>query len=322
MRKYVALALTLLFVVLSLPCYADWVWTPQTKRWINLDRLPKETAELQVEYARRLMLDGDLKKAIRETGKFEDYFGDTDQADNNQYLRGEIRMVQGNHLDAAKEFQQVISSYPSTELFDDVLAKQREIGDQMYELGKKRIKSRWRFIGERKQLKRAIEVYAMVVDNQPFSDSAAESQYKIGRCHFELGEYTESAYEFRRTIEDYSNSGWVDEAVYGLAESYYTFSLPPAYDQVPSYLAISAIDDFKARYPDDSRVEHLDKTRAEMRESIAEQRFETAKFYEKRRRFDSARTYCEVIIEEFSDTSVADKAQKWLDKNPTKSGGI
>ena len=294
---------------------AQWTWTPQTGRWVNVKQLPKETPELQVEYARSLMLQGDYKKAIRETEKFEDYYGDTDFADDNQFLRGEIRLATGENLSAAKEFQQVVSNYPESELFDEVIAKQYEIGDLFYDKGQENLQKRFWRPWKKRPLRRAIDVYAMVIDNQPFTAAAAEAQYKVGLCHFTLEEYTEAAYEYRRVIEDYAGSDWVDEASYSLAVCYHKASLPPAYDQAPSLLAIEAVDDFKARFPQDSRVAELDGIRGEMVNRVAEQRLMTAKFYEKRRKFDSAAIYYEVVVDQFPGTPAATEAEAWLAAN-------
>lgn len=298
---------------------AQWVWTPQTGRWVNAKRLPKETAELQIEYTRGLMVDGEYKKALRETDKFQNFYADAPEADQNQFLRGEIKLAMGDYMDAAKEFQLVISGYPESDLFDDVIEKQYEIGDRFYELGEKRLAEddwyKFRFF-PKKPFKQAIEVYSMVIENQPFTAAAAEAQYKVGLCHYTREEYQEAAFEYRRVIEDYAGSDSVDEAAYGLAMCYYKQSLPPAYDQTPSYLTIEAINSFKERYPADARVADLEPKVTEMTEAIATQRYETAKFYERRRLFDSARIYYQLVVEEFPGTEAASKAQEWLAANP------
>lgn len=307
-----AVAAFIPFLLLQTAAEAQWTWTPQTGRWINVKRLPKETPELQVEYARSLMVQGDYKKALRETDKFKDYYGDTDFADDNQFLRGEIKMAQGEDLGAAKEFQQVVSNYPDSDLFDKVIAKQYEIGDRFYDKGQSNLDRKFWRPWQKRPFRRAIDVYAMVIDNQPFTSAAAEAQYKVGLCHFTLKEYTEAAYEYRRVIEDYAGSDWVDEASYGLATCYYKASLPPAYDQSPSLLAVGAVDDFKVRFPNDSRVAELDGIRTEMVNRVAEQRLMTAKFYEKRRKFDAAAIYYEVVAEQFPGTPSATEADAWL----------
>jgi outer membrane assembly lipoprotein YfiO len=290
---------------------AQWTWTPQTGRWINMKRMPKETPELQVEYVRTLMSEGNHRKALRETDKFEKFYGDSPFADENQYLRGEIKLAQGNRMAAAKEFQTLLTAYPDTQRYADAIQKQYQIADEYYEIGIKRLDQKWRPLRKR-PLNRAIEVYAMVIDNQPFTAQAAEAQYKLGLCHYARKEYLESAFEYRRVIEDYSDSEWVDEACYGLAETYYEMAFPPDYDQMPSRLAIEAIDSFKERYPSDPRNSDLAGNRAEMRERIAQQRLLNARFYERRKKAEAARIYYEIIANDFSETASAEEARAWL----------
>ena len=80
-------------------------------------------------------------------------------------------------------------------------------------------------------------------------------------------------------------------------------------------MAVDAIDDFATRYPQDARVADLKAKRGEMRESIANQRLATARFYEKRRQYSSARIYYEMLEKDFSDTGAAQTAKAWLDNN-------
>lgn len=302
------------FSCVPVAAYAEWTWTPQTGRWINVKRLPKETAELQVEYARSLMLDADYKKALNETSKFNDYYSDTEFADDNQFLRGEIRMRQGKMIEAGQEFQQLVAKFPGSPLYDKVIEMQYKIADQLFEQGQKN-EHKFFALAPKRPYKRATEIYSMVIANQPFTDAAAEAQYKIGLCRHTREHYIEASYEYKRVIEDYSTSPWVDDAAAGLAECYYDSALESDYDQQPSMLAIKAIDDFKERFPNDQRNENLSKMKGEMRESIARQRLKTAQFYEKRRNFESARIYYNILAKEFTETKAAAEAKKWLSEN-------
>ncbi len=310
-----------LVCAMPMSAHGAWIWTPQTGRWINVAHLPKETAELQLEYARSLYLKGDYRKALNQIEQFEEYYADSNLADQNQFLRGEIHLAEGKYLQAAKDFQLVITKFPKTELFDDVLAKQYEIGDTLYDMGQKKIHKKHHFWPSFKKgpFKRAIEVYGMVIKNAPFTDAAAEAQYKVGLCHQAREEYVEAAFEYRKVIEDYPESSWVVDATYGLAMCYWEASLPPEYDQSPSQLAIEAIDDFARRAPaSDERRAGLEEKREKLYENIAQQRLLTARYYERRHDFTAARIYYKVVAEDFTGTKAAEKAQAWLEKNPVK----
>lgn len=310
MRNYIRL-IVLFTLVFAGAAQAQWTWTPETGRFVNIKRMPKETSELQLEYARTLMLEGDYRKAMRESDKFVEYYGDDPLADENLYLRGEIQMARKNLMSAAKSFQQLIAAHPDTDRYHDAIAKQYEIGDLYYTTGERLATKRFRLFKKR-PFKRAAEVYTMVVDNQPFSPEAAEAQYKVGLCHYARKEYIDAAFEYQRVVEDYAASDWVNDSSYGLALCYYKASLPPAYDQTPSQLTIASIDDFTARYPEDERVAELQEKRVGMRESIAQQRLETARFYEKRREYPAAKLYYEMLANEFSETEAAADAANWL----------
>lgn len=316
LARYSCLVLGALAALVSaVPAHAQWVWTPQTGRFINLDRMPKETAELQVEYARTLLVEGNPRKAFRETDKFIRFYEQSEFADDNQFLRGEIMMAMGRNKGAAEEFQKVLSNFPDTDLYGDAIEKQYAIADGFYEEGLERINDRWRLMFRKRPLRRAVEVYGMVIENQPFTPQAAEAQYKVGLCHYAAKDYIEAAFEYRRVIEDYSGSEYVAEASYGLTQCYYDMSHPPEYDQSPSMLAIESIDSFERRFPDDPRTAELGPKRDEMREKIAQQRLQNAQYYERRQKFAAARVYYEGIVREYAGTAAATEAETWLSEN-------
>jgi len=314
-RPFTVCALTFLaFTIAASDAAAQWVWTPQTGRFIRQDRLPRETPELQVEHARSLMMDGQYRKALNETEKFEDFYGDTDWADDNQFLRGEIFMRQGNYMNAAQAFQQVRAGYPNSDLLEDVIDKQYEIGSLYFERGLEFQDDWWRFWKNR-PFRRAIDVYNMVISNARFGERASEARYRIGRAHFVREEFADAALHYRTVIEEYGDSDWVDEASYDLAMSHFLRSFPPEYNQVPSMLTIESIEFFKARFPNDERVDELTEIQTEMVERIATQRLQTAQFYERRREFQAALISYEVVVEQFPNTEAAQEAQAWLDEN-------
>ena len=310
--------------------HAQWVWTPETGRFVRMDNLPKETPELQVEHERTLVLQGDYSEAWDEADKFDRFFSDSEYADENQYLRGEIRLGQERYVDAAEEYQKVVSTHPESALYDDVIQKQYDIGDTLYEKGLKRVgdgetsawMSRrplsWIQSLRRRPFKNAVDVYTIVIENQPFTPEAAEAQYKIGKCHFAREKYLEAGFEFRRVIEDYPDSEWVREASFDLTRCYEESSLDPDYDQAPARLAMESVSEFVRRFPDDPRVDERIEISEEMRENIAEQRFRSAEYYERRRSMVAARIYYDVAAYQFEGTEASKKAIEWIETHPVQ----
>ena len=325
-KTHLATGSALLVCLFASSTWAQWTWTPETGRLVNLKNLPKETPELQLEHGRSLLVADDLDLALKATNKFQEYYSESEFADENQFLRGKIRLAQEKYEDAAEEFQVVVSSYPESELYNEVINEQYQIGDMLFDRGSERLdhyrNQPWYRVDKtltpfkRKHIKQATNVYTMVIDNQPFTAEAAQAQYKLGLCQLAQERYEEAAFEFSRVLEDYAGSNWVKEAAFGLADCYTKGSHEPEYDQSPSQLAINTIDELERRYASDERIDGLQKSRAEMVEKIAEQRYQTADLYDRSNQPFSARLGYEVIVAEYPDTEASRKAQDWLDANP------
>lgn len=326
MQNRVSRLLGLGLLILASPVMAEWTWTPETGRLVNLNRMPKETPELQVEYARTLMVGKHYTQAFEETNKFIKFYPETDWSDDNQKVRGDIRLAEESYMKAADEYQLVITGYPSSDLYDSVIQQQYKVGDTLFAKGQKRAERvdeasswnlyrKWGFFKHR-PLKRAIDVYTMVIDNQPFTDTAAEAQYKVGLCHYTRGEYLESAFEYRRVLEDYGHSEWVQEALYGLTLAYHKVARLPDYDQAPSQLGIDTIAQFKRQYPQDSRGKEMEATSAELLGRIAQQELQTARHYEKRGKKLAAYRGYEGVANQYGSTPAAEKARAWLAVHP------
>jgi len=320
--RIIGLNILILFVG-SLCAQAQWTYTPQIGRFINIKSLPRETPELQVEHARSLLVEGNFSAALSETDKFTNFYGDTDVADENQFVRGEIRFAEEQYVKAAQEFQQVLVNYPNTELHDRVIERQYDAGDTLFVKGQDRMEKQKKLSlspFRKRPFKRAVEVYTLVIDNQPFTEEAAQAQYKIGLCYFTLGDYQSAAVEYKTVIEDYSDSEWVIEATYGMAKCYSEAAYSSEYDQSNGQLAINSAAEFETLYPEDARVSELNEISQNMFERIAEQHLLNAQFYEIRREMYAARIYYETVTSQFSGTEAAKKAQVWLDENPPVHG--
>jgi len=151
--------------------HAAWTWTPQTGRWINPRRQPRETAALQFQYGEELLAGGEAEKAVEEYKKVLRYFPESNYCDLAQYSIGRALEAQGNYDEAVEAYQKVVDDYPNTQLFSHVLEKQRKIADRFFELGVQREE---RFVLLRgSNFDKAIETYRTVINNQPFGDLSA-----------------------------------------------------------------------------------------------------------------------------------------------------
>ncbi|MBI4831661.1 MAG: outer membrane protein assembly factor BamD [Candidatus Lindowbacteria bacterium] len=293
---------------------AAWIWTPETGRWFNPERQPRETAALQFQYAEELFTKDDPEKAVEEYKKVLRYFPESNYCDLAQYSIGRALEADGEYEDAVKEYQKVIDEYPNTQLFSHVLEKQRKIADHFFDLG---VQNEERFILFRgSNFDKAINTYRQVIDNQPFTGFSAEAQYRIGLCYMKLELYDEASAEFQKVIDYYPASKWTAESAYGTAECKYAQLLPEEYDKTAADEAIQKYRYFLKAYPESDHADEARKKLEELRETAAEHEFRIGMYYHRNMKYDSARLYFDSIISEYPDTKCANKCRETVSRMP------
>lgn len=305
----------LLFVGLTCAtAYAQWTWTPETGRWINIKRQPKETAALQFQYAEELLVEGEAAKAVIEYEKVLRYYPESNYCDLAQYSIGRALDAGGDYEDAVEAYQKVIDEYPNTRLFSNVLGKQRKIADRFFQRGVDREEKFTLIRGS--NFDKAIKTYRQVIDNQPFTDFSAEAQYRIGLSYFKMELYEEAAAEFQKLLDHYPESEWTAEAAFGTADCKYCQSLPYEYDTTATEDAIGKFNYFLRSYPGSSRADEARERLRVLREAAAEHEFQIAMYYHRNMKYESASLYFDSIVREYPETQWAKKAGERLDEMP------
>lgn len=306
------LAGTLLLVLMCVSAEAAWTWTPQIGRWINPKRQPRETAALQFQHAEELLAQGDTEKAIGEYKKVLRYFPESNYCDLAQYSIGRALEAQEDYEEAVEEYQKVVTNYPNSQLFGNVLEKQRTIGDHFFDLGVKNEEKFFLLRGS--NFDKAIKVYRKVIGNQPFTALSAAAQYRIGLCYMKMELYDEASVEFQKVIDSYPASEWTAEAAFSGAECKACQALPYEYDKTAIDEALVKFRYFLKAFPDSAKAEEARTRIKQLRETAAEHEFQIGMFYEHDMKYTSATVYLNSVIRDYPETQWAQKARDMLSK--------
>lgn len=295
--------------------YAAWTWTPEVGRWINPRRQPRETAALQFQYAEELLAEGETERAIQEYERVLDYFPLSNYCDLAQYSIGRAYEAIEEYERAVDEYQKVITQYPNTQLFGHVVDKQRRIADRFFDLAVEREERLLPSLGGN-YFDKAIDTYRKVIDNQPFTEVAAEAQYKIGVCYMQRELFDEASAEFQKLIDYYPSSDWVVEAAFGTAKCKYRQALPGEYCKADVEDSIEKFQYFLKMYPESERREEAIARIRVLKDVAAEHEYRIGLYYHHSMRFDAARLYFNSIVREYPETRWAKSARDTLAKMP------
>jgi len=300
-----ALCLTLF----SSPSFAFWVWTPETRQWINPKYAVKETPRQQLEYALSLsgQDDGDAR-AEAEMRKLIKHYPKSREAADAQFYIAQFEEKRGDWTRAFESYQMVIKKYPFTQRVGEVVRCQYEMASHLLDGGQKDDQGIWKkIIASHVKVE---EIFKQVIKNAPYGEYAAPAQYKIGLYLTEEGLMQEARDAFEKTLNDYPDSEWAKAARYQIALADAKRSAGAGYDQKITQSAIAEFQEFVREYPDAQLSAEARQHITDLRNKEAENNFLIAEFYERQKKYKAAKIYYLQIADDYKDTPWAGKALK------------
>ena len=313
-KSYIILVISVCLVsFLAEDAYSFWIWTPKTKKLVNPKHAAKDTPEEQFKWAMKFYEEKNYKRSTEEFERLTKAFQDSDLAPEAQYYAGKSLETLGKPFPAFTAYQKVVDSYPFTKRIDEIIEREYDIGQIMYEKHVATLMG----IELMTDLERAIEIFKKVRDNAPFGSYADKAQFMMGQCYKKSEQYGEAIGAFQRVIDEYPKSNLFDKARYEVAQCTYLASLKPDYDQE---LTDEAIKEFKAIAETREGLGISEDARAAVKQlenRKAESIFKTAEFYSRNKHYVSAIMYYEEIIDKYPESPLADIAAKKIEKFTT-----
>ena len=294
-------------LVLTCDAHAFWIWSPKTQEWKNPENSPLATPTLQLQKALKLFHEGANKAALKEFHKLLVHYPDSQQAAEAQYYTGRVWEELKNPYQAYLEYQKVIDVYPNSKRIQEIVERNYHIGEYFFN----REPSSWLGISLYELVEHpSLEIFRKIIEDTPYSEYAPAAQYKLGVLLAKLERYNEAKETFQQLLDNYPESEWAEAAKYQLALTSVQSSSGVQYDDTFRQEAIEQFEDFLKAHPDTQLAEGAQKQFRVLRNEEAKKQFETAEFYERQRKVQSALLYYNLVIENFPDTDYAEQAKK------------
>ena len=299
----------LFFSLVSSQAFAFWVWTPESRKWVNPKYSVKETPQKQLEYGLEIAKAEEYKKAETEMAKLIKHYPKAREAAEAQFYIAEFQEKQGDFNKAFESYQMVIKKYPFTQRTNDVVRRQYEMASRLLDGHSEKKKEGFlaKVMISNVDLE---EILSQVIKNAPYGEFAAPAQYKIGLFLKGEGLLQEARDAFEKTVNDYPDSEWAKAARYQIALADADRSAGAGYDQKITASAIEGFKEFVKDYPDAELSKEAKDRISLLREKEAENNFLIAQFYEKQKKYDAAKVYYLIIMNEYADTDWARQASE------------
>lgn len=298
------ISLTAILVFCSI-ADAYWIWTPETKKFINPKYAVKDSPKEQYDWAMSFYNAKDYQRAAAEFEKLAKQYEFSEYASKAQYYVGLCYEDMNKYYIAYQNYQKAIDNFPHIANTEEILAREFAIGNIYLE------KPGAKVLGTdiMAPLDRAVEIFKKVVENAPYGKYAEEAQFKMGEALKKSERYEEAVTAFHKIVEDYPNSKFATKAMYEESLCAYKASLRPAYDATATDNAIKTFEKFVYKNKDADLAKNADTTMKRLKDNVAEKSFKTAEFYESQGKKQAAIIYYQEVIDSYPESSFVNQAK-------------
>ncbi|MFH1061578.1 MAG: outer membrane protein assembly factor BamD [Candidatus Omnitrophota bacterium] len=284
--------------LLAQSCYAYWIWSPETKKWVNPNYQVFDTPQEQLDWAMSYFDDADYSKALSEFKKIVKKFPKSELAPEAKFYLAMCLEKLNSWYPAFEAYQKVIEIYPLNKRLEQIVEQQYLIGEKFF---------------NKKNYNRAKEIFQKVLANAPYSSVSDVAKYKSGLCDLKARNYLKARDEFEELVENYGTSPYVDDATYNIGLcSFKLSSLVKDYDEDMLDRAIKDIEYFTRKYQTSEYVPQAESLLNKLTNKKAEKLYAIAHFYEKQKKFSAAKKYYEDVVFTYGQSDWAKKANQRL----------
>jgi outer membrane assembly lipoprotein YfiO len=209
------------------------------------------------------------------------------------------------YYQAFERLEAMLAKYPNGLFLERALTREMEVANAFL-AGKKRI------VGRVLRLPAADEgltILRKISEHAPGTDIAERALLRIGEYHFQQKEYRDSADAYDEFLTLNPKSARAPHTMALAAQSMYESFKGVPYDETPMVEAEARYKALLAQYPDEARKCRAADMVREIVTIRGERAYETAKFYERTGRPQSAIFYYRQVAEDFPSTVWASEAR-------------
>lgn len=295
---------------------ADLVWTPEGGWKIEggvMSGLSGGEARNALELmnkARSAEEKSDYGSALRTYKRVIKNYPQSIYAPEACYRTAYIRLARHQYDKAFTAFQEIVTRYPNTPKFNQVISEQFRIANAVFNGARNRL---WGVVPLGKNREKAIPYYEQILYNAPYSEQAPAALMSIAKAHQRFNNVPEALDALDRMINFYPESLLTPDAYLKLAQIHASLVEGPYYDQSSTNEAITYYQDFMILFPGDPNVTAAEQGLARMKQELAESKMKMADYYYKRRQnYKAARVLYNEAITAHPDSEVAKRARAQL----------
>jgi outer membrane protein assembly factor BamD (BamD/ComL family) len=226
-----------------------------------------------------------------------------------RFRQAEILQEQGKTVESFKAYQQFLTRFQGSGLYSTALDRQARMAQAAAE---GEVKSGFLGIKTKLSLDKTAEMLTQVRDNAPRSRTASKAQYTLGRLYESREKTKDAIAAYRQLVRDQPDSPEAPDALFQVGVVLTDDADRGNQNQATLDLAREAFSDYLLQYPGHSKNGEARTRVASLGGREVERTLETAEFYLRTGKTESAKIYYRDVIRRSSYGKTHDKAKARL----------
>lgn len=271
-----------------------------------------DRAEALYSQAQAAEQNGNRKKAIKLYDALADQMPISNKAPDARFRQGELLEQEGDVRKAFDAYQDFLSRYNSSALYEKALNRQASMAQSAAD---GHVKTS--FLGLKASIsnEKITDMLAKVRANAPRSPAASKAQFTIGEVWESQGDAsgsTKAIAAYKELVIEFPDSKEAPEGQFRIGKILIEEARRGNQDQANLDRAKEALQDYIRVYPGHSKNGEARKLIATLGSQDVERSFEIAQFYERKGDMGSAKFYYEEVVNKTKYGDLHDKAKARL----------
>ena len=294
----------LLFALAGAPAAAD-EFILKDGQWVAAPKPAKGTVEGELALIRQQIDEKNFKTARAAADLFCKDHPDSPSREEAMLLGAQAELDNGLYYQAFERLEAMLAKYPNGLFLERALTREMEVANAFL-AGKKRIVGRMLRLPATDE---GLTILRKIAEHAPGTDIAERAMLRIGDYHFEKKDYRDAADAYDEFLALNPRSARAPHTMAQAAQAMYESFKGVPYDETPLVEAEARYKALLAQYPDEARKCRAADMLREIVTIRGERAYETAKFYERTGRPQSAIFYYRQVAEDFPSTVWASEAR-------------
>ncbi|MFH1369973.1 MAG: outer membrane protein assembly factor BamD [Planctomycetota bacterium] len=279
-------------------------------QWKDTSSSKEEEFLLRVAEMKKLVDAGRPNKVRKAVEQLRVDFPEIAGADFNAFTDAEMLLSRGKLTKAVRQYEKFLDDYPTSPLRDAALEREFGIAGDYLAGRRKRVL----LVFNLRCYDEGAKVMEKISDRAGSTDIAKRASLAVVQSFEKRRKYEEAYLKWSEIQNRWPTGLLAKDALLGMARTKYATYQGPAYDATGLISAKSYYENFRLRYPEESKKLQVDDILLRISEQLAEKQLGIAKYYDRTGSAGPANMYYQMVVDDWPVSKAAQTANEQLSK--------